>query len=362
MVKIEKRYLLLTLFTLFILYLFIAVQPVPMETVLTPRWISSLESNYPVSLSPETPEADTADLFPFTLGNRFGYIGGDGKYSVNQIKKGGVSISEDHWAEYEAVPESIEVRGPQNTLITRITEAAGYPLFLDGKIFLVNDDQTALHALSGEGKLLWTYEFAAIITDVDAAAGLVLAGFLDGTVELLNEAGKRVFFFEPGGSRYPAIYSCRISRDGSKLAVIAGYDDQRFLFLERSGGSYKVAYHEFLSGGFNREVYMAFIDHDRRIVFEREGGLEIFTIAGRGKTVIPLEGSVIALDNSGEDRLLFVISSLTSIRKKLVGIRFPGTVIMEAPFMSGDVFLKRKGKRLYIGGGGSLASFELHRR
>ena len=69
-----------------------------------------------------------------------------------------------------------------------------------------------------------------------------------------------------------------------------------------------------------------------------------------------------SLDHSGEDDLLFVITSRSERRKELVGIRLPGEIIIEASFRSEAAFLRRKEDRLYIGGGGTLASFRLERK
>jgi hypothetical protein len=57
-----------------------------------------------------------------------------------------------------------------------------------------------------------------------------------------------------------------------------------------------------------------------------------------------------------------VITSRSETRKELVGIRFPGSIIMEAPFRSGAAFLERQGERLYVGGGNTIAAFTLERR
>ncbi|MDR2053747.1 MAG: WD40 repeat domain-containing protein [Treponema sp.] len=370
MAKSKYSYWLLVGILIFVAYFFLAVRSVPVEMVLVPQWLSSTESGYPLYLNgaPAPGGEDTAGaeedgvLLPFRLGNRFGYVDAYGRFSVNQEKKAALSISADYWAEYEAVPREIDIRDPRNKQAALIPDGRGYPLFLDGRFFLINAEQNALEALDVSGKSVWTYDFAAPITDIDAAAGFALAGLLDGTVELLDRDGRRVFFFEPGGSRLSAIYACRMSRDGTKLAIVSGYDDQRFLFLERLGDSYKVSYHEFVSDGFRRVVHLAFIDQDRRVVFEREGGIGVYDIGSRTSTKIELDGRVNSLDGSGEDDLFFVITSQSERRKALVGIRLPGEIVIEAPFESGTAFLRRKADRLYVGGGGTLASFRMERK
>jgi hypothetical protein len=353
--KNKKKCWFILGFFFFAVYFFLAARPVPVETILIRRWISSLESAYPVS-------EETGPLLPFKLGNRFGYVDSEGRYTINQVKKGYVELSEEYWTEYDAVPEIIEVLDPRNNSRLTIENGQGYPLFLDKRIFLIKEEQNAVAELDTSGAVLWTYDFTAPITCIDAAAGLTAVGSLDGAVELLDSTGKRIFFFEPGASRLSVILGCRISGDGSYLTVVSGIDDQRFLVLERFGDSYKVIYHEFLEDGFRRNVRLAFIDRDRRILFEREGGLGIYEINARNSLKLPLPGEIAAVDESGGDGLLFLVLAQEEGRKRLVAVRFPGTVIINAPFQSEDVFFKRRNSQLYIGGGGTLASFELDKR
>jgi hypothetical protein len=366
----KYNYWLLISVIIFVVYFFLAARPIPMEMVLVPQWLSSTESNYPLyfngASAPSGEDAvvdgENGLLLPFRLGNRFGYVDAYGKFSINRERKAALSISDDYWAEYEAVPREIDIRDPWDKQAVLIPKGRGYPLFLDGRLFMINAEQNSLEVFDLLGKSLWIYDFGAPVTDIDAASGFVLAGLLDGTVELLDENGKRVFFFEPGGSRLSAIYACRISRDGTKLAIVSGYDEQRFLFLERLGDSYKVSYHEFVSDGFRRVVHLAFIDQDRKVVFEREGGIEIYDVNSRTNVKVELDGRINRFDGSGEDDLLFMITSQSESRKELVGIRLSGEIIVEAPFRSGTAFLRRKAERLYVGGGGTIASFGLERK
>jgi hypothetical protein len=369
--KTKKKHKLLICVVLFTVYILVAAQPIPQETILVPRWFSSLESGYPVAFSGELREgsaepagsASAGEQIPFRLGKRFGYVDQDGRFAINQVLSGQLSLSRDYWAEYEAIPKSIDVRDPQGNPILTIEKGRGYPLFLDNRIFLVGDEQTSLSALDEEGEILWSYDFAAPLTCIDAAAGMVLTGSLDGAVEVLDASGRRVFLDRPAGSRISVILGCSLSRDGNMIGIISGIDDQRFLLLERFGtGEYRVSYHEFLEDGFRRPVHISFIDEDNRIVFERQGGLGIYELNTRINRKIPLDGEVIALDGTGNDGFFFVISTQGGLKKQLVGIELPGTLIMEAPFKSSGFFLERRGPLLYLGGGSTLASFKLEKR
>jgi hypothetical protein len=381
MAKGNKNWLYILGLTAFVIYIFVTPRSIPVETVLAPRWITSMESNYPVSFVDISPY-ENEPLLPFTLGNRFGYLADDGEFAINQIKDGYVSISENLWAEYEALPSSIKVMDPYNEEIFVIEAPKGYPLFLDNRSFIVGSEQNFITALSTTGEELWTHDFPATLTCVDAAGGYLLAGTLDGAVVLLDSRGNMVFTpFEPGGSRLSVILGCAITQDASHLAIISGVEKQRFLLLERSRtegnrtegsktegsktegyDTYKVVYHEFLSDGFRRPVFIRFINDDTQIIFEREEGLGIYTIGSRTSTKVNLKGEITTLDDSGNNGFLFLITSQSQTEKRFIAIRHPGIIVNESTFKSKNAFLARKGERLYLGGDLLMASFELEKK
>jgi hypothetical protein len=229
----------------------------------------------------------------------------------------------------------------------------------------LGSEQNSISEIDSSGAVSWTYEFSAQLTCVDAAAGLLLAGSLDGSIVIIDSKGSKLFSFEPGGSRYPVILGCALSRDGSGLALISGIDNQRFLYLEQFGtssGDYKVVYHEFLGEGFRRPVFVTFGDNDRWVIFERIGGLGFYQKGSRQTAKVKLDGEISAIDQSGGRGLVFAVVSKPENRKELTGIMLPDRVMVAAPFKSGDVFLGRADDRLLIGGGQSIISFELEKR
>jgi len=350
----------------FIIYFITAARPIPPEIVLVPRWLSSLEAGAPVTAG-TVRAGGTAGLIPYTLGNRFGYVDADGNFKLKQEKTGNIYLSENLWAEYEAAPANIEIRDNSAEVVLNIENPGGYPILLDNRIFILGSEQNSLSEIDLNGRILWTYEFAAPLTCIDAAAGLVLTGSIDGVIEVLDRNGKRIFFFEPGGSRYAVILGCALSRDGLRLGIVSGIEDQRFLLLEQYGsGDYKVIYHEFLNTGFRRPVYISFFDQDRRVVFERGGGIGFYEIKSRQRNHIALDGGITAIDYLGSLGYFFLICTLegspSQTQKELIGIRIPDTIAIRAPFKSGDAFLGRTGSGLIVGGGTALVSFNLEKK
>jgi hypothetical protein len=362
MTKKKRFYWTILGIFLFLAYIFLAARPVSHEITIKARWIGSLETGISgpgISGAPQRPSGPARYLLPFRLGRRFGYMDNEGRFPVNKTQEAYVSMSQDAWTEYQRLPDSLDIRNPLNDTTILVSAPEGYPVFLDGRLYLVGGDQSSLLALDGEGQVTWTHFFSAPLTGLDAAAGLILAGALDGSIELIDQSGALVYTFEPGGSRIPCIYGCAISSDGSKLALISGLDEQRFLFLEKSGETYRVAYHEALGEGFRRPVQTAFIDNDRRVSFERREGLGIFNTESLESITIALDGRIYALDGRGDGGFLFLITGEGEIKKNLVAIRYPDQVFIQAPFKSEAAFLGRHENELYIGGGGSLIAFDL---
>jgi len=373
-----KKSRIVVVFLIFVIYFLIAARPVPRETILAPKWISSLESGFQEEGSVEK-GSFSGQLLPFTLGSRFGYVDESGKFAINRIRRNDIYLSRNMFTEYTAEGANIEIKNVFEETIINIENANGYPVLLDDRVFILGSEQNTLSEIGKGGNVLWTYEFGAPLTCIDVAAGLVLTGSIDGAIEILNSSGERLYYFEPGGSRYAVILGCALSSNGSRIGVISGVDQQRFLLLERYGssdGEYMVVYNEFIGTGFRRPVRISFIDEDRRLVFERAGGIGCYRIRARRAIFIPLDGEIAAIDDSGGNGVFFLVTSSSPQRKDLVGIRFPkdgvfspsktasapDAIFLKASFKSDDVYFGRTGSMLVAGGGAVLLSFNLEEK
>ncbi|MCL2601761.1 MAG: WD40 repeat domain-containing protein [Treponema sp.] len=348
----------------FAAYFFAAARPIQEETILVPRWVTAYEDGTLATLGNFAAAQSGETLVPFRIEqSRYGYIRHDGNFALNRIAQGNFDLSQDFWAEHASNPPHIQVMNPQSQSVLTIEKPRGFPLFLDGRIFLVGGGQNSLTAIGSDGQELWQHDFRAPLTSIAAAAGRIIAGTIDGSVELLNSQGKLVIPpFEPGGSRLQAIYGVDISGDGHRIAVISGIDSQRFLLLEQTGDIFRVIHHEFLGSGFRRSVYVSFADNDRHVVFEREGGIGIYDITARAGTTLPLPGEIRALDTNGESPYLFVVTSPTPDSKRFIAIRYPGAVVIDTPFDSNAAFFSRRGNRVFLGSDSVMAAFELRKR
>jgi len=381
----KKRIRSIVIILAFIIYFLTAARPIPREIILAHEWITSLETDLQ-NANTDFQEGDpdkkmpepvspiwSDDLIPFALGSRFGFVGSSGSFAVNRAKTNDIYLSRNMWTEYGAEPENIVINNILEGTEINVENARGYPVLLDGKIFIFGSDQNSISEINDNGNINWTYDFGAPLTAFDAAAGFIVTGSLDGVIEVFNSSGERIYIFEPGGSRYSIILGCAVSNNGMYIGIICGIDQQRFLLLERTGNSdYMVVYHEFLETGFRRPVRVLFIDDDQRVIYERMEGIGCYSIKTRRAVTIPLDGEIVAIDESGDSGILFLITAHADRLKKLVGIRFPAerffelpgngvqnNIFMQASFRSDDVFLRRAGSMLVIGGGTALISFSL---
>jgi hypothetical protein len=352
----KKTYIILALIlSVFIIYSFCAAIPCHEEIVLENKWIRSFDTSYPAKAESKTPH-------DFSIGKRFGYFNDDGIFTINGVRKDKLTISKNLFAEYAAVPENIEVKNIDNETLYKIENVEGYPLFLGEKVFIVHNEQNAISRVNDSGAIEWTYFFTSPVTCVDGADDFIFAGSLDGIIELLDSNGKRLFFFETGGSRVSCIYGVAISRDGSHLAVISGADQQRFLLFERYSNLYRVNYHEFIGEGFRRPVFISFVDNDLRVVYERDAGIGIFEIKQRLSSSVAIEGLLLALDTDGQDGRFFALHHGSGKTNYLSCVEYPGRIILRTPFESVGDYLRRNGKLLFVGSDNAMSAFELQRR
>jgi hypothetical protein len=356
MAKLKTRYRVIFWCVLFVFYALFAAFPVPKETVLSSKWLLSLDTSYPASAEEAKKQSG---FFPFQLENRFGYVSPEGIFTIQREKKEYALLSPARWAEFSGESESIAIKNPFDETEFTIESPSGYPFFLDKKVFLMHREQNTISRLDDAGKPLWKYDFAAPLTCVDAASDILVAGLLDGTIEIIGGDGRRRDVSKPSGSRLAAIYGCAVSQNGGKIAVISGRDDQRFLLIELVGGIWRITYHEFLGDGFNRPVRVTFINGERFVAFEREGGVGVYDTARRVSVTAPVAGRILSIDSDGSGGLIFVLAAEKEERKKIIVLDNSARVLISAPFQSAGGFLDRRGNELYLGGGRVLAAFSI---
>ncbi len=355
----------------FVIYFFAATMPAEEELMVIPEWRTSLETTVGNTVA-DSSTAETAkvqastaaSLFPFLVATRFGFADMDGHVVFSHEDDGTVELSKQAWV-VKASDSHSTVSGPEGAERYGI-EDQGLPFFIEDRLFTISTEQNELSSFSGTGEKKWSRVFPSPITCIDGRGSLVAVGLLDGGVQILKAAsGVEVYAFAPGGSSYPVILGIRLSEDGTKIAMVAGIDPQRFLIVEESNGAYKVAHHEYLSSSFRRPIALSFLEAGRYVAFETDQGLSVYDSKSGSTHQLKAKGHLLSIANDVVDGRLFALFS-TQEGRMLLGAELPDNVFFRAstaePGPEKDAFLLRSGNRLILGSPGALAALDIIQR
>ncbi|MDR0910606.1 MAG: hypothetical protein LBM77_12685 [Spirochaetaceae bacterium] len=369
MAKKKRKVRFLIFVILFILYTFVAAKPIPPEQGFQKRFAISVDRAIADSAQLDAEEASSGRYLPWTLGRYFGYTDFEGNFSLLRTRNQSspeIVLSDSLWAEYNAAitepDQSLSLKDIYGKEARTVENPRAYPLFIKNNLFLIDENYAKLSRLDAEGKTLWTFDFASPLTDIDYANGKTLAGCLNGSIQLLDEAGKRIFQFEPGGSRLSVILACRLSEDAGKIALVSGIDEQRFILMEQSGNTYRAGFSAYYGDGFRRPVHLEFTGEDQFVAFETESGLGVFNITERVMSMIPLAGRLLRLsssDSATEGSNLALITREEGNLNQFILIKLPDTLMFKAPFKANEVFLAQKDQYYFVGGDTHLGSLAL---
>ena len=210
-----------------------------------------------------------------------------------QYQEGGrVAVDNRWWAASRG--SEVEIREPNGRLRSRIPISA-VPYTRNGQLFLLHDAEGTLFKVDpANGAVLWRREFISKVTVLDAHGDRNLVGLLDGRCLLIDDSGEALLEYRPGGSRIEAIYGGALSPDGTKVAIIAGLDPQRFILLaERKNGFRPVTSHS-TETDFRRYVFVDFVNSGTLVVYESEGYVSAVEVDGYEYRQLEVPGTPVA--------------------------------------------------------------------
>ncbi len=324
-----------------LLYIVLSFRPLGNELHLTPDWTLAIDRDGPV---PEEGQS----LVPFKLGQAIGYFSEDGKIASCIPYNFNAAISSDYFAVYNADNSRTSVRLPNGDSAVTI-DVAGFPFFSDDRIFIFypNGNSIARYDLSGEK--LWEYENYAPITSFASSSGGSVIGFADGQLVSIKNDGSIDQQYYPGGSEYSAIYGAAISDDGNLIACVSGLKSQRFIVSRRNNGEHpKVIFHEYLPSESNQLRLVKFNAAADMVYYNYSGGLGVADLKASKSSHIPLEGTVVQIEEAKEFDLVFVLSRNKGEYTVTVLEPFD-QVLSTTSFKAEHSFLLIRGNYVFIG-------------
>ena len=235
-------------------------------------------------------------------GSNTGYL--DSDHELLTLFQAERMAADRHWIAVSG-DDGLSLMEPDGRLISRIQDS-GYPIVRNGQLFLYRNDSGILSKINPQnGRYLWSMEYISAITVLDGIPGKTLVGLLDGRVELIDDSGKVLLKYRPGGSRVEAVYGGALSGDGSKIALISGLDPQRFVLLEERKNGYRPVAHHDTDTDFRRLVSIDFIRHDGQVLYENNGFVNAVNLNGYGIHPLRFSGRLMnVIDNPVNDTLL----------------------------------------------------------
>lgn len=311
--------------------------PLPREQVAVPRWVSRLPS--PESLPPEGVSADSASagsLWPFQHAGLVGYAGSSGRIVHAEKVLFGASASEAGFVNYSRVGSDWVLRDPSGERLFSF-EGRGYPLLSrdGGRIFVVKTDLTGLREIAGSGEALWSRDFPSMLTSLSVAGGNIVAGLLDGSVQLVNKAGAAVFSAAIGTARIPVVLGVAAAPDGGSFASVSGIDPQSLTLYARSGGGFAESVRLALASDFRREVRLAWAPDSRWLAVEGVGSVGAADPRSGRISWTPLAGGLAGIAFPGAGRAAAFLSRSPSGWELLVASPFMEP-LLRASFAAGE--------------------------
>lgn len=298
-VKGKSRFLIPAAIIFCILYIFLATRPLSTELHFIPDWTED------ISLIRERKAEDT--LIPFRLGQNIGYFTPDGRIVSAVTFPNKAAVSDTWYAVYgsdnSATPFFHADGTPAGTI-----NAYGFPFFDEDRIYVFLPGGSSLMKCDAQGNKIWQYESYAPITAFSSSSGGTAVGFADGQIVSFTNTGDISQQFAPGGSNLSVILGVSISKNGNLVACVSGQEKQRFVLAERDGSHSKIIFHEYLDKEQTRQVLIKFNQKDDTVYYDYNGSLGIVDIKRLKSSSIKLDGSIIQIEESSVDNLVFILS------------------------------------------------------
>ena len=284
-------------------------------------------------------------VFPFRIGDFFGYADMAGNLHYFQKTHFNVALSESVFINYSRVPSNLVIQNSSGEFIQSLP-GSGYPLLdrTGDRFFIISSDCSGLRRITTDNVELWRVEFASLITCLALTDRDMILGMLDGSVKIIDENGSTSRDLRPSGSRVPIVLGCAADPIRGSVAGVFGIDPQQ-LFLW-NGDDSEIVYSE-LPTDFRREVFVRFSVDGEYIFVEGESELLLWDTSGKSMTAVPLSGGFIMMDESEKAGKAIVLSEKNS-GLELTLINLQGNSIYSEVVQANTGYLKLIDDHLFV--------------
>lgn len=351
--KTKKSRLLIILFTVFfiVIYLFLAVKPIPDEYQFNPEWRISVSS--PLIQK----DSDNKSIY-FKLGQSIGYFDKNGKINNIVSYPSKSSISNSYYCTYNVDAHNTPFYKPDGSKAGIIHEY-GFPFFNDDRIYVFLPGGTSLSKCNSEGENKWTYEGVIPITAFNSNLYSTIIGFADGTINVINnETGKTKTSYNPGGSDFPVVLGLDISNDNQYSASISGHNKQRFVLFSDENNQQKIIFHTFLDSNVISRTFVQFTDDNKLVLYNYGNKLGIYDLVNKKNKSFDINTSIISMKE------LENIIVLLGKKEDVYSIYFfeKSTILIgHFDFKADNAFIQTEDNMIFVGKDNSISKINVSR-
>ncbi len=346
----KKRKKISVLFFL-IIYIFLAPEYENNSIKFSPVWVLN-------ALKPEQGDAEKNSLIPFRLGEVFGYFDRSGKTSFIDRVFYNTAQNKKYFINYTSVTENLVVNKNDRTFVSNL-KTAGYPYFIDDRLFVISANSKKISEWSIEGENIFSYENESEIISSDANIDTYIAGFVDGSVIITDKDRKIEKLMKPELSRINAVYGLAISGDSDLIAMITGLDPQYMIIMEKKHNQYSRIYTYQFNNNLRHSRYITFSDDNRYLFFESENIFYCYDFLTKSLSNTPLEGKIIAVHYLSDSGFSAVKTEGPAGQSYFYLIYPDGSILYRNKSKSGNVFMTGSGGRFYFGTGNFIYSVDI---
>ncbi len=247
-------------------------------------------------------------VYWYRMGEEFGFADLEGNVAVREKILFDATLRDVGYINFSRIPKNLVFRDNRGNFLKSF-RLTGYPM-LDKRgqrLFLLNSESTGLKVLNVESEESWTIEFPTLITSLCFSDDRILLGLLNGLIKVYNNGGELIGDYLETGSRVPIILGCAISPNGKDIIALSGIDPQKLLLIRTKEPGKAETFTMDLTSDYRREVFLRFSESGRLVYFESSSGLGIFELASKRVTIIPFQGSLIGLAESGHNGIMSIL-------------------------------------------------------
>ncbi len=355
----RNKYFIVFSVLFLVAYFFAATKKIEQGVYFKPERVSLVEESAE-SLDDETTEnLSGKTVYPFILGENFGYFSDDGIILQNKKIENRISISNSFWASYNEKPARTEIFScGEDEQASFVIDESGFVHFDDDRIYLFEPTGCSVSKFDANGKKIWHYTHCAAITAFNSSKKATIIGYSDGRLACISNEGKPLFDFYPGGSNFQVIMGAAVSDDGKKAICICGLQEQRMLLIAITESHHKIVHHSSFKADLRKQVFADFDSQSKFAVFESADGIGVIDCKSYETSFIKEKGEIVGLGKKMQNSVLTILIQNEN-ENTLYAISPPNLIIGKTKFKAKDSFLIQDGNKIFLGSDNKILKLKM---